>query len=467
MGKELEIDDGHESRVMNHRSQVTDRGSKVKDADWLYPAGRFGAEWLKARDIRCSSFVVQLGCILSGICFVFVLLTVPASASQVQMGVDVFLSSYTHLVQGLRVGLITNPTGRTTTGMSTVDALQRHPDVNLVALFAPEHGIEAQVEAGKHVSDSRLGNLPVFSLYGGGGKRPKKAALDKVDVLVYDIQDVGSRAYTYIWSLAEVMAAAAEYDKRVIVLDRPNPLGGLTVDGPVSEEKWLSFIGLYPVPRVYGFTVGELARYLNREHAIGCVLTVVPMVGYKRNMRWADISDDWVPPSPNIPSPESAVCFAATGTIGTLGTLHIGIGTEMPFQVVGAPWVNAEATARALNLMRLPGVRFRPMTFVPEKWLFRGNKVGAVFLDVVDPVRFQPTRTGVAMLAHFVATYPEFKIPKDRYEGFDRAMGTSKVREAILRGDDARKIWTRWSQQVLDFSMERQKYLLYRSGGVK
>ncbi|MDP6039591.1 MAG: DUF1343 domain-containing protein, partial [Candidatus Latescibacteria bacterium] len=273
--------------------------------------------------------------------------------------------------------------------------------------------------------------------------------------------------YTYIWSLAEVMAAAAEHDKRVIVLDRPNPLGGLTVDGPVSEKKWLSFIGLYPVPRVYGLTVGELAQYLNREHGIGCTLTVVPMAGYKRNMRWADISDDWVPTSPNIPSPESAVCFAATGTIGTLGTLHIGIGTEVPFQVVGAPWVNAEKTARVLNLLRLPGVRFRPMVFAPEKGLFRGKTVKAVFLDVVDPVRFQPTRTEVAMLTHFVATYPEFKLPTGRYDGFDRAMGTSVVREAILRGDDARQIWTRWSQQVLDFSMARQKYLLYRSGGVK
>jgi uncharacterized protein YbbC (DUF1343 family) len=405
--------------------------------------------------------------LLSGICFVFVLMTAPTVASQVQMGVDVFLSSYTHLVKDARVGLITNKTGRTMTGASTVDALSRHPNVNLVALFAPEHGIEGQIEAGKHVGDSRLGNLPVFSLYGGGSKRPKKAALDQVDVMVYDIQDVGSRAYTFIWSLAEVMAAAAEYDKRVIVLDRPNPLGGLTVDGPVSEEKWLSFIGLYPIPRVYGLTVGELAWYLNREHGIGCTLTVVPMDGYRRNMRWSDFSDDWEPTSQYIPSPESAVCFAATGTIGTLGTLHIGIGTEIPFQVVGAPWVNAEATARALNLMRLPGVRFRPMTFVPEMWLFRGKTVRAVFLDVVDPVRFQPTRTEVAMLAHFVAKYPEFKIPKSRYNDFDKAMGTSTVREAILRRDEARQIWMRWSQQVLDFSMVRQKYLLYRSGDVK
>lgn len=382
-------------------------------------------------------------------------------ATQVQMGVDVFLERETQLVAGARVGLITNPTGRTGTGETTIDALRRHPAVNLVALFAPEHGIKAREEAGKRIGDTQLDDLPVFSLYGGGSKRPKPAALAQVDVLIYDIQDVGSRAYTYIWSLAEVMAAAADSDKRVIVLDRPNPLGGLTVDGPVTEEKWLSFIGLYPVPRVYGLTVGELARYLNREHALACSLTVIPMSGYQRTTRWKDIERDWVAPSPNIPSPESAICFAATGTIGTLGTLHIGIGTEMPFQLAGAPWVDAGETARALNAMQLPGVRFQPMTFVPEKGLFRGGEVQAVFLDVGDPIAFHPTRTEVAMLAHFIARYPEFKIPQGRYDRFDRAMGTSSVREALLRGDDARQIWAQWSRQIADFSTARQKYLLY------
>ena len=420
------------------------------------------------REGRESQIGDLIGRLVSYIFFIglFWLITTSPSVAKVQMGVDVFLTGYTQLVAGKRVGLITNETGRTSSGVTTVDALRRHTAVNLVALFAPEHGIKGKVEAGKHIGDSQLGDMPVFSLYGGGSKRPKKAALDRVDVLVYDIQDVGSRAYTYIWSLAEVMAAAAEYDKRVVVLDRPNPLGGLTVDGPVSEKKWLSFIGLYPVPRVYGLTVGELARYLNKEYDIGCTLTVVPMAGYRRNMRWQDVGQAWVRPSPNIPSPESAVCFAATGTIGTLGTLHIGIGTKMPFQVVGAPWIHADETARDLNLMRLPGVRFRPMTFVSEQYLFRGKKVGAVFLDVVDPVRFQPARTEVAMLAHFVKKYPQFKMPSGRHNGFDKAMGTSTVREALLRGDDARQIWTRWSQKVLDFSMVRQKYLLYRSGGV-
>ena len=263
------------------------------------------------------------------------------SATQVQMGVDVFLEHHTHLVTNARVGLITNPTGRTKTDTTTIAALQQHPDINLVALFALEHGIKAKAKAGEHVRDTQMDSLPVYSLYGSG--RSLQSALDKIDVIIYDIQDVGSRAYTYIWSLAKILKAAGEHHKRVIVLDRPNPLGGQTVDGPITEEKRLSLVaGLYPVPRAYGLTVGELARYLNREHLLACSLTVVPMEGYQRNTRWADIGRDWIKPSPNIPSPQAAITFAATGTIGALGTVHIGVGTDMPFQIVGAPWINAK-----------------------------------------------------------------------------------------------------------------------------
>jgi len=260
------------------------------------------------------------------------------------------------------------------------------------------------------------------------------------------------------------MATAALYGKRVIILDRPNPLGGLTVDGPVVEEQWLSLIGLYPVPRVYGMTVGELAQYVNGEHGINCALTVIPMVGYRRNMAWKDVGRNWVKSSPQIPSAKSAVCFAATGTIGSLGTLHIGIFTETPFQFVGAPWMNAELSARELNLMRLPGIRFRPMTFV-SNGLFDNKTVHAVLLDVVDATRFQPTRTEVAILAHLVKQYPKQVIfRKNRNDRFDKAMGTRSVREALIRGDEPRLIWSRWHGEVMAFSIRRQKYLLYRSG---
>lgn len=376
------------------------------------------------------------------------------------MGVDVFLEHHTPLVADARVGLITNPTGRTKTGISTIDALQHHPDINLVALFALEHGIKAKAKAGEHVRDTQMDSLPVYSLYGSG--RSLQSALDNIDVIIYDIQDVGSRAYTYIWSLAKILKAAGEHHKRVIVLDRPNPLGGRTVDGPITEEKWRSLVGgLYPVPRAYGLTAGELARYLNREHMLACSLTVVPMKGYQRNTRWADIGREWVPPSPNIPSPQAAITFAATGTIGALGTLHIGIGTDRPFQIVGAPWINAEKTARDLNALQLPGIQFQPILFEPDTWLFRNKKVQAIFLHITDPIAFRPTRTEIAILAHLVATYPEFKIPKDRYERFDQAMGTRTVREALLKGDTAQQIWERWEEALEEFSTAREKYFLY------
>ncbi len=376
------------------------------------------------------------------------------------MGVDVFLEHHTPLVADARVGLITNPTGRTKTGISTIDALQHHPDINLVALFALEHGIKAKAKAGEHVRDTQMDSLPVYSLYGSG--RSLQSALDNIDVIIYDIQDVGSRAYTYIWSLAKILKAAGEHHKRVIVLDRPNPLGGRTVDGPITEEKWRSLVGgLYPVPRAYGLTAGELARYLNREHMLACSLTVVPMKGYQRNTRWADIGREWVPPSPNIPSPQAAITFAATGTIGALGTLHIGIGTDRPFQIVGAPWINAEKTARDLNALQLPGIQFQPILFEPDTWLFRNKKVQAIFLHITDPIAFRPTRTEVSILAHLVATYPEFKIPKDRYERFDQAMGTRTVREALLKGDTAQQIWERWEEALEEFSTAREKYFLY------
>ena len=355
------------------------------------------------------------------------------SAASVQMGVDVFLNGYTKTVKGLRVGLLTNRTSQTADGVFSADAFIGHSDVNLVALLALEHGIDGKIKAGKKVDDSHYKNLPVYSLYGTGYHQTREALKNEIDVLIYDMQDVGSRSYTYVWSLAEVMATAALYEKRVIVLDRPNPLGGLTVDGPVVEEKWLSLIGLYPVPRAYGMTVGELARYLNQEENINCDLTVIPMVGYRRNMAWEDVGRDWIITSPNIPTPASAVCFATTGTIGELYTLRVGIGTDTPFQ--GS---------------------------------LKGKKVQAVFLDVVDATRFQPTRAGVSILAHLWKYYPKQVIfKKGRYNAFDKAMGTSYVREALMRGDEPRLIWARWHREVMHFSVKRQKYLLYRSGEIK
>ncbi len=379
-------------------------------------------------------------------------------------GIDVFLQGYTYLVKGQRVGLITNQTGVDRNGIPSIDLLYRHPDVNLVALFAPEHGIRGTLKAGELVPDARdqKTGLKIYSLYGGKDHRPPKIGLDHVDVLIYDIQDVGSRAYTYIWSMAEAMAAAGEAGKSFIVLDRPNPLGCISIDGPITETQWISFLGLYPIPRVYGLTVGELARYLNREHHLQCRLMIIPMAGYRRSMTWPETGLNWVAPSPNIPSPESAYCFGATGTIGTLNLLQIGIGTDLPFQMVGASWLDSENAAKTLNRSKLPGVHFHPFQFVPKSGSQSGVKVNAVRLEVVDPRKFKPATTELHILSYLRNHYPRQLVwQPDRIPSFDKAMGTSSVREKIVNNENPDKIARQWDKEIAPYRQRQIPYHIY------
>ncbi len=385
-------------------------------------------------------------------------------ASGFMLGVDVFLAGYTHYVRGYRVGLITNQTGRSAAGSATVDLLHRHPNVNLTALFAPEHGIRGVIPAGEEVAatvDQRTG-LPVHTLYGANSRRPSHASLANVDVLIYDIQDVGSRAYTYIWSMVEAMSAAAETGKAFIVLDRPNPLGGGTCDGPVTEQSWKSFLGLYPVPRVYGLTPGEFARYINGEHQLHCRLVIMPMADYQRDMDWQDTGLVWTPPSPNIPSVLSAMCFAATGTIGVLGSIHIGIGTPYPFQLVLAPWIDAVQAAERLNHRRLPGVAFEAVEMTPAGGLFSGVSVGGVRLVVTSAVAFRPAETEIHLLSYLASTYPnDFTWDPDRFDRFDKAMGTSSVRRELMAGTAPTQIIRGWSENLQAFAQNREQYQIY------
>lgn len=395
----------------------------------------------------------------------FCVVTGQARAEEFLLGVDVFLKGYTNLVKNQTIGLITNQTGCNQAGKPTIDLLYEHPDIRLVALFAPEHGIRGVVVAGEAIKESKdeKTGLPIYSLYGGDDKRPPKVVLDTLDAIVYDIQDVGSRAYTYIWSMAEALAAAGASQKTMIILDRPNPLGCLQVDGPITEEKWRSFIGLYPIPRVYGLTAGELARYLNREYRLQCRLIVIPMANYRRDMDWHDLGLKWIAPSPNIPSAESAICFGATGTIGVLGVVHIGIGTQYPFQMIGAPWLNSIHAAYYLNACNLPGVTFRPFTFTPAKGFFHDQAVNAVRLDVHDPSKFLPATTEVFLLDYLQYYYRnEFSWKQDRFNGFDKAMGTSTVRTALMAGKNGRQISSGWLDGLTQFSEAVRPYLLYK-----
>lgn len=389
------------------------------------------------------------------------------SEARVYTGLEVFLAKHTNIVKNKRVGLITNPTGVDARLNATVDLLKSNPKVNLVALFAPEHGIRGNVRAGVNFSggkDKKTG-LPVYTLYGANGHRPSKAALSKVDVLIYDIQDVGSRAYTYIWHLAECMSAAAEAGKTVIVLDRPDVFGANVVDGPVSEAKYLSFIGLYPVPRVYGMTVGELARYLNTEEKIKCRLQIVPMMNYRRGMSWKETGLPWVPTSPHIPTPEAACCFAATGTIGEIGCINIGIGYTLPFQAVAAPWISSEGMAVSLNSYKLPGVRFRPIYYKPFYAAYTDKSIQGVQIMVTDPAKFKPATTEVAIICYLHKNYflsGKFKWRKDKLAIFDKAMGTASIRKSIDMGWDYRKIAKSWENKLRIYKAKRKKYLIYK-----
>ncbi|UDQ98185.1 DUF1343 domain-containing protein [Lentisphaerota bacterium WC36G] len=395
-------------------------------------------------------------------CICLTILT--ANAFGFRSSLSIFLNNATNLVKGKRVGLITNPTGVNSNLLATVDLLKANPNVNLVALFAPEHGIRGNIEAGKLFPKSfdKATGLPVYSMYNGPVKQPSPQALSKVDVLIYSIQDVGSRAYTYIWHLAECMKAAKKYGKTIIVLDVPNPLANI-VDGPVSEKKHLSFIGLYPIPRVYGMTVGELARYLKGEEGLDCKLYVIKMGDYKRSMSWENTKLPWVPTSPHIPSVDSAITFAATGILGETGQVSTGIGYTLPFQCVANPWIDPNHMAYSLNILRLPGVRFRPIHYKPYYAAFKGQNIQGVQIHVTDSSKFMPTTTEVAIMCYLQKYYPtKFKWLPKKFPKFDKAMGTSSVRYMIQKGYNYQQIVNAWTPKLNEFKRKRAKYLLYK-----
>ncbi len=398
---------------------------------------------------------ILLKLMLLSVFFIFPVL----SNARVYNGLEVFLNKYTSIVKGKRVGLITNPTGVDAHLRSTADLLKANPNINLVALFAPEHGIRGNVAAGKNfqISHDKKTGLPVYSLYGGKDHRPPPGSLDKVDVLIYSIQDIGCRSYTYIWHLAECMSAAALADKTMVVLDVPNPLGAVQIDGPVTEDKYKSFIALYPIPFVYGLTVGELALYFKRVIGIKCKLYVVPMINYRRGMSWAQTGLPWVPTSPQIPSPESACAYSATGAIGTLGIVGIGIGYTLPFQVVAAPWIDAAHMARSLNSLGLDGIRFREIHFTPTFGLFKKENTHGVQLHITDVSKFKPTTCTVAILHYLQKNCSQFKWRADRIAGFDKAMGTAKVRLLLQKGYSEKNIVRTWQRPIRDYEYKIKK----------
>ncbi len=381
----------------------------------------------------------------------------------VKPGIDVLLEKRLDLIQGKRVGLITNATALTSDLESDIEALYRAPGVDLRALFGPEHGVRGAQPAGAKVgsyTDARTG-LPVYSLY-GKHRKPTPQMLDSLDVLVFDIQDIGIRPYTYISTLALSMEAAAQKGIPFLVLDRPNPMGGLLVEGPVLEKKFKSFIGIFPIPYVHGMTIGELAELFNTEFGIGADLTVVKMDGWKRTMLFADTGLLWVPTSPHVPRWDTPFFVATTGGFGELGTLSEGVGTPNPFELTGAPWISADTLAQALNAANLPGVFFRPLTFHQYYAHFKGQTCSGVQIHILNYRRFLPMLTQLTILTTLYKLYPHAGIfDTKRTDSFDRAMGTDKIRKEILAGWTADKILKADEPRLLEFLKLRKRHLLY------
>ena len=299
----------------------------------------------------------------------------------VKTGIEVLKAQRFELLEGKRVGLITNPTGVDDGLRSTVDILNEAPNVELVALFGPEHGVRGDAHAGDHVGNQTdpVTGLPVYSLY-GKTRKPTPEMLRGIDVLVYDIQDIGCRSFTYISTMGEAMAAAAENGIEFVVLDRPNPLGGRKVEGPLVQDGFFSFVSQYRIPYVYGLTCGELAMLLNGEGMIGkpCNLHVVAMEGWKRDMVYEDTGLQWIPSSPHIPQAETAFFYPASGIVGDFGYLSIGVGYTIPFQMFAAEWIDAEQFADSLNALKLPGVIFRPIHVKPFYSVGQGKQLHGV-----------------------------------------------------------------------------------------
>ena len=384
------------------------------------------------------------------VCLIFI----PALAQSPEVfpgvdGVELAIDALT----GRRVGVVTHQAAVSRDGRLTMLVLTSLPDVQLSALFAPEHGL------GDDAPISLPANTPVYSLF-GRVTQPTRQMLSGVDVLVIDLQDVGVRPFTYATTMALTMEAARSAGKPVIVLDRPNPMGGLLVDGPVLEPKLRSFIGMYPIPYVHGMTIGELAQLYNRAFGIGADLRVVPMRGWSRQMLWADTGLPWVNPSPGLLTGDSPFYYATTGAIdGT--NLWNGVSTDSRFQVIVARWIDGARLAERLNRYKLPGVIFSaatvPLPFSKQVW-------SGVQLHVMDPSQYKPLTTTVYVLVEIRKMYGNrlvIRRPRRGLPLFDRVWGTREVRLGIMRGDDAATIVARWQPGLQQFLALRQRYLLY------
>ena len=397
------------------------------------------------------------------------------ASARVKPGIEVLRESGFRALEGKRVGLLTNPSGVDGNLKSTADILSEAPNVNLVALFAPEHGVRGDVYAGGKVESGvdEITGLPVHSLY-GSTRQPTDAMLKGIDVVVYDIQDVGTRSYTFISTLGLMMRSCAKLGIEVMVLDRPNPLGGEKVEGPYPREGFYSFVGQYRIPYIYGLTVGELARLINEEglnrgqkgneEHLKCNLTVVPMEGWTRDMTYDDTGLPWVLPSPNIPYAQTAVCYPCSGLVGEFNNyLNIGIGYSLPFGTFAAEWIDADRLKAELDSYHLEGIAFRTIHYTP----FSGSCAGKLIHGV--QYFFTDYRTaGMTTIQFYVmqAVYrlfgkDPFKLSTGRLDMFDKVCGSDYIRTTFSKTLEVKDILEYWNRDADGFAELSEQYYMY------
>lgn len=394
----------------------------------------------------------------------------PLNGQDVATGVETLIKNNFEILKGKRVGLVTNPTGVDRSLRSTVDILHNAPEVNLVALYGPEHGVRGEFTAGEYVDFERdpSTGLPVYSLY-GKTRKPSPEMLKDIDILVYDIQDIGSRSYTFISTLGLVMEAAAERGIPVVVLDRPNPLGGIRMEGAITRPGFFSFVSQFPIPYIHGMTVGELAMFLNGERLLSggvvCGLHVEKMSGWHRSMLFRETGLPWVPSSPQVPHGDTPLYYPATGIAGELYAVSIGVGYTIPFQTFAAPWINADSLATGLNRLNLPGVIFRPIHYKPYFSTLEGKMVHGVQIHITDPSAAPLTLLQFYIMQEAHRLWPKKNLftmcDPSRHSMFDKVCGTDEVRLTFTKSFRVDDIMDLWNRDIPAFRAKAEKYFLY------
>lgn len=384
------------------------------------------------------------------------------------LGIEVLEQQDFQPLVGKRVALCTNPTGVDHQLRSTVDILYAGQDkgYKLVTLFGPEHGVRGNAHAGDAIGNEvdPLTGIPMVSLY-GKTRKPSPEMLKDIDCVVYDIQDIGCRSFTYISTMGMLMQACAENDKELIVLDRPNPLGGLKIEGNLVEDGYISFVSQFKIPYIYGQTPGELALYLNAQADKPCRLTVIPMEGWRRDMTWEQTGLEWIVASPHIPQAKTAIFYPATGIFGELGYLNIGVGYTLPFEIVGAPWINADTLAMALNARELPGVVFRPIYYKPYYSVFKGEQIQGVQIHIMDYEQAHLSDIQFVIVDELMHRYPEHRVfsadTEKRFNMFDKVCGSKYIRETFMQNYNWKDIRDYWYKDVESYREASSQYYLY------